>query len=238
MPRIAHCLTGEKVRHGRSHLLAMTLVAGSLWAQPGSISTTTVPKAISGPAVFDAGGNLYFFQFGPVTAGAVQTQNGGGSCLTGRGVPGPCSDAYVGKVDGAGNLVFGTNLGGPTADQSTALAVDAAGNVFVTGFTGGSFPTTANAAIASSATAKAFAAKLSADGSRVLYSTYLPDTAAKPSAIAVDPQGNAYIAGTSGAGHAFVTKLSVDGSAFLYNVALAGTRQDAAGAILAHVCAF
>ncbi len=55
-------------------------------------------------------------------------------------------------------------MGGATADQSTALAVDAAGNVFVTGSTGGSFPTTANAAIAASTTAKAFAAKLSADG--------------------------------------------------------------------------
>jgi uncharacterized protein (TIGR03437 family) len=215
-------------------LLAVTLVVGSLWAQPGSLTTTPLP--VSGPAVFDAAGNLYFFQSGPATQGAAQTQRGGGECLFSNlffTSLGPCPDAYVGKVDGAGTLVFGTYLGGSTADQSTALAVDATGNVFVTGSTNGSFPTTANAAIAASSTAKAFAAKLSADGSRFLYSTYLPDTVAATSAIAVDPQGNAYIAGTSRTGHAFVLKLSADGSTLLYNVSLAGTGEDAANAIMA-----
>jgi uncharacterized protein (TIGR03437 family) len=213
----------------------MTIVVSGLWAQSGGI-TATIPAPVYGPVVFDAAGNLYFFDFGPVTAGAAQTQKGGGECYTSNGffsVLGPCSDAYVGKVDSAGNRVFGTYLGGATADQSTALAVDAAGNVFVTGSTGGSFPTTAKAAIATSTTAKAFAAKLSADGSRVLYATYLPDAVETTSAIALDPQGNAYIAGTSSAGHAFVMKVSADGSAFLYNAALAGTRQDAPNAIRA-----
>jgi hypothetical protein len=173
----------------------------TLWAQPGSITTkpiaTTPP--VAGPAVFDAAGNIYFFKFGPVTAGAAQTQNGGGTCLpgTGLGVPGPCPDAYIDKVDSAGSLMFGTYLGAQPRINRPQLAVDAAGNVIVTGLTGGSFPTTANAAITASRTAKAFAAKLSANGSRVLYATYLPDAAAAASAIAVDPQGNAYIAGAS-----------------------------------------
>ena len=139
---------------------------------------------------------------------------------------GPCSDAYLNKIDASGNLVWGTYLGGPTADETTAVAVDSAGNVYITGTTGGSFPTTAKAAVAASTTATAFAAKISADGSSVLYSTYLPATAATPSAIAVDAHGNAHIAGTSSSGHAFAAKLSADGSAFLYNVALAGSKQD------------
>jgi uncharacterized protein (TIGR03437 family) len=216
------------------------LLAGSLWAQPGSIAT--VPLPTTGPAVFDAAGNLYSFGSGPVTPGAVQTQNGGGNCWLDIGFsvrprPSllalvPCSDAYVGKVDPSGNLVWGTYLGGPTADVATALAVDSAGNVFIAGTTGGSFPTTANAAIAFSQSATAFAAKISADGSRLLYSTYLPDTAARPAAIAIDPQGNAYIAGLSSAAHAFVVKLNADGSAFQYDVSLAGSNLDAAGAIL------
>ncbi len=149
----------------------------------------------------------------------------------------PCPDAYVAKVDPSGNLLWGTYLGGPTYDQATALAVDGAGSVFVIGATGGSFPTTPNAAIPVSTTSTAFAAKISADGSRLLYSTYLPDTAAGPSAIAIDPQGNAYIAGSSSTtqlfdSHAFVLKLSADGSSFLYHVSLAGSNQDAAGPIL------
>jgi uncharacterized protein (TIGR03437 family) len=82
-------------------------------------------------------------------------------------------------------------------------------------------------------TAKTFAAKLSADGTRLLYSTYLPDTAATTSAIAVDSQGNAYIAGTTQMGHAFLLKLSADGAAILYNTAFGGTGKDAALAVAA-----
>jgi len=72
---------GETVRHGRGLLLATTLVVGSLWAQPASITTTPAP--VFGAAVFDAAGNLYFFAFGPVTAGAAQ--NGGGTSLISNG---------------------------------------------------------------------------------------------------------------------------------------------------------
>jgi uncharacterized protein (TIGR03437 family) len=187
-----------------------------------------------GRAQFDAAGNLYFFQQGPVTAGSAQPDTGGGTCLFSNGFfsfPGTCTDAYAGKVDSSGKQVFGTYLGGSTNDQTTALAVDGSGNVYITGVTGGSFRTTTNAALAVSASATAFAAKLSADGSRVVYSTYLPDTAASPSAIAVDGQGNAYVAGRSNSSHAFVLKLSSDGSKILYNVTLAGSQQDSASAI-------
>jgi uncharacterized protein (TIGR03437 family) len=216
-----------------SGLAALMLLAGQLGAQPASITSTAVP--VFGPVVSDAAGSLYFFDHGPVTGGAAQTRNGGGTCPFSNGFFsffGPCPDAYVGKLDRSGNQVFGTYLGGATADQTTAIAVDGAGNVFLTGSTGGSFPTTANSANAASQTAKAFAAKISADGSRVLYSTYLPDTAASASAIAVDAQGNAYIGGKTSAGHAFVVKVSADGSAFLYHVALGGTNQDAAAAVV------
>ena len=233
--RVAYRLTRETVRHGKIALLAIVFLASNLRAQPGSI--TNSPQPVFESAVFDGAGNQYYFGTqGPVTAGAAQTQNGGGTCLFSNGFfgfPGPCTDAYVGKVDGAGNPVFGTFLGGSTNDRATALAVDAAGNIFFTGSTDGSFPTTANAASTASNGAKVFAVKLSADGSRVLYSTYLPDTVATASAIALDTQGNAYIAGTSSTGHAYVVKLSPDGSAFLYNVSLGGTKQDSAAAVLA-----
>jgi uncharacterized protein (TIGR03437 family) len=199
-------------------------------AQPGNLTNLRVP--LSGPTVFDGAGNMYSIGGGPVTAGAAQTQSGGGLCQYSFGDIQVCPDAYVGKTGGSGNIIFGTLLGGPESDQATALAVDASQNVYVAGSTGGSFPTTANAAIGVSTTAKAFAAKLSADGSSFLYSTYLPATVASTSAIAVDAQGNAYIAGTTSAGHACVLKLSADGSAFLYNVSLAGSGQDSAAAIL------
>jgi uncharacterized protein (TIGR03437 family) len=135
------------------------------------------------------------------------------------------------KVDPSGNKIWGTLLGGPTADIGTALAVDADGNVAFTGSTGGQFPTTPGAAIGASTGATVFAAKVTADGSRFLYSTYLPESLATSSAIAVDAAGNAYIAGKTSAGHAFVLKLSADGSTIDYNVTLAGSGADAATAI-------
>ena len=229
---VPRCLTRETVGHARSFAIALTFLAGPLIAQ--SAGFVAIPTF--GASIFDAAGNLYTIGSGPVTPGAAQTQNGGGTCLLSNGFFGyvsPCPDAYVGKVDVTGKLVFGTYLGGTTYDQATAIAVDAAGNVYLTGTTGGSFPTTANAAIPVSATASGFAAKLSADGSTVLYSTYLPTTAARPTAIAVDPQGNAYIAGTTNPGHAFVMKLSADGSTFAYNVPMAGSKAETPGAIAA-----
>lgn len=210
------------------------LLVTRLAAQPASLTTIPQPSLL-GPEIFDSSGNLFAFGGGPVTPGAAQTRNGGGQCLVSNGFFGalqPCSDAYVGKVDPNGNLIFGTWLGGPTADATTALAFDPAGNVLFTGTTGGSFPTTPNAAISAGTTSTAFAAKLSPDGTRVLYSTYLPASAATPAAIALDAQDNAYIAGTSATGHAFILKLSPDGSTFLYNVSLAGTNQEAASTLV------
>jgi len=135
------------------------------------------------------------------------------------------------KVDPSGNQIWGTLLGGPTRDKGTALAIDASGNVVLTGSTDGQFPTTSGAAIESSASAKAFAAKIKADGSEFLYSTYLPEFAASSSAIALDAGGNAYIGGETSAGRAFVLKLSADGSTIDYTVTLGGGGADAITAI-------
>jgi uncharacterized protein (TIGR03437 family) len=218
--------------------VAACLGALNLGAQPsaGSMVTHTLP--IYGGSVIDPAGNVYSFSYGgtgTVTSGAAQTQPGGGTCgFTGPGpgiTSGPCTDVYLGKVDSTGSLVYGTYLGGPTSEKATALAVDSAGSVYVTGTTGGSFPTTPNAAIAASTSSTLFAAKLSADGSRFLYATYLPTSMLSTSAIAADAQGNAFVAGETKAGHAYILKLSPDGSTFLYTTALSGTKFEAVSAV-------
>lgn len=225
----------------RLKCVAVLLIATmSAAAQSVPASIVTIDQPTSGQAVFDAAGNVYYLST-LTTQGAAQTQPGGGTCYFNTGyigpVPEPCSDAGVAKVDSAGNLVWGTLLGGPTADDGAALAVDSAGNVVLTGYTGGQFPTTAGAAIpsftpTSSTSSSGFAAKISADGTKFLYSTYLPTGEAQPIAIAVDAQSNAYIAGHTNTGHAFVMKLSADGSIILYNVVFAGSSgEDAAVAI-------
>jgi len=177
-------LSSAAFRHSR--VVIVGLMAASLNAQPATL--VTIPQPTSGPAVFDAAGNLYY-RSGPTTPGAAQTRPGGGTCFMNAfpigGIPQPCPDAGVVKVDSAGNVVFGTLLGGDAADQTTAIAVDGDGNIYFAGTTNmngilGTFPTTPNAAFPASTKAHAFAAKLSADGSRFLYVTCLPDTVDAP----------------------------------------------------------
>jgi uncharacterized protein (TIGR03437 family) len=212
-------------------LLALTTIAA---AQSVPASETTIQQPGSGQAAFDVQGNAYFFG-GPVTAGAAQTQPGGGTCSEATGfigdIPAPCPDVSVIKVDPSGKELWGTLLGGQTADTGTALVIDSSGNILLTGATGGQFPTTPGAAIVSSITATVFAAKISADGSKIIYSTYLPASLAVSSSIAVDAAGNAYISGKTSSGHAFVLKLSPDGATILYLVTLGGGGADAGTAI-------
>lgn len=224
----------KRLGGGAIRLIALIFVsaAGAIaQSVPASINTIQQPSA--GHPVFDASGNTYYLSGSP-TAGAAQTQSGGGACI---GQAGPrigvvlCPDASVIKVGPSGNQIWGTLLGGPTADKGTALAIDPDGNVAFTGSTGGQFPTTPGAAIVSSTSATVFAAKVTADGSKVLYSTYLPGWMVSSSCIAVDAAGSAYIAGKTIEGHAFVLKLSADGSTINYTVNLAGSGADAATAI-------
>jgi len=216
-------------------LIALICVsAASAIAQsvPGTISTIQQPSL--GHPVFDTSGNTYYLS-GPPTAGAAQTRAGGGLCFGNGGfhgpVPVPCPPASMIKVDPSGNEIWGTLMGGPGPDNGTALAIDANGSVAVTGSTSGQFPTTPGAAIESSPSATGFAAKVSADGTKFLYSTYLQNWMVAPSCIALDAAGSTYIAGKTYDGHVFVIKLSADGSAIIYTLYLAGSGADTATAI-------
>jgi len=215
-------------------------------AQPlaGSIKTYTLSLP-RGPSAVDVAGNVYsttsVMPPATTTPGAAQTQPGGGTCsliVPPAGYPAPCYQAYIAKSDGSGNTVFATYLGGASNSNGEAIAVDTLGNIYVAGTTGSSFPTTAHAAIPASSSNATFAAKLSADGSKFLYVTFLPANMAAVNSIAVDAQGNAYIAGATStdygiAMHASVVKLSADGSTVVYTKVLAGSDQDSASSVAA-----
>ena len=71
----------------------------------------------------------------PTTANAPQIAYGGGY-----------SDAFIAKLDSSGTaLTYSTYLGGPGEDAGHGIAADGNGNVYVTGYTYGSFPTTPGA---------------------------------------------------------------------------------------------
>jgi hypothetical protein len=138
----------------------------------------------------------------PITPGALdRTLNGG-------------RDGFVAKLNATGDgLVYSTYLGGDSWDYCFCLAIDEVGSAYVGGFTHGDFPITPGAAQPDfGGLGDGFAVKLSPDGSRMLYSTYLggPDYESIPG-IAVDDAGNAYLGGRG------VAKLNADGSAFIYH---------------------
>ena len=242
----------------RTTLLAFSLVAlasQSKGAAP-SLSTINLPASLTyiSATAFDSDGNVYFTGETtgslPVTAGAAQSTFGGGMCTYSfivPGIPEPCPDAFAAKVNGqTGAIVWATYLGGNNNDAGTGIAVDPSGNVYVTGYSFGNFNVTPNSYNPSSVPAL-FVSKISADGSKLLYSTLIPGAPPEaPSypnggfspqpAIAVDAHGNAYVTGpvSSQSGFpsgAMVSELNANGSALVYSVFLGGAAQTSAIAV-------
>lgn len=143
-------------------------------------------------------------------------------------------------------LSYSTYLG--SNDQGFAIAVDLSGNAYVTGITNSTrLPTGSDA----------FVTKLNAEGSALVYSTYLGGSDSDSGAgIAVDAAGNAYVTGTTestdfpttlgafqpifGGGSisgrskpsdAFVTKIDAAGSTLIYSTFLGGLGNDNASGI-------
>jgi len=177
-------------------------------------------------------------------------------------------DAFVAKFDSSGtNVIYLSYIGGSVGDTATALAVDASGNAYITGWTeSGNFPR-ANAIFNQIKgvpypppfdnyyPAEAFVTKLGPLGTNLIYSTYLGGNYIdQGTGIAVDPAGNAYVAGftqspnfptanvTSPFSHfddvypendAFVTKIGPAGTNLIYSMYLGGSKPDQATDIAA-----
>jgi len=200
--------------------------------------------------VVDAAGNVYLSggtrssNF-PVTPGAFQT--------TLRGA----SDAFVAKLNPAGDqLLYSTYLGGTREEgfEGGGLALDAAGQAYVTGVTDSlDFPTSRSTFQRSfgGGSSDAFVSKLNADGTRLVYSTYLGGfDLDQGQGIAVDSAGRAYVTGRTRSPNlvihnayqsfrrstlddAFLTKFSALGDLVTYSTFLGGSGNEAAHGIAA-----
>jgi hypothetical protein len=176
----------------------------------------------------------------PTTSNAYQTAYAGSG------------DAFVTKLSADGSaLVYSTLLGGSGYDGGRAIALDASGAAYVTGFTlSNAFPTTAGVVqSALNGTEDAFVTKLSSDGSKMVYSTYLGGSGIDASyGIAVGSNGYAYVAGftvspdfptttgaiqvANGSGREpFVAALNATGSQLAYSTYIGGSNGDGAYAI-------
>lgn len=168
----------------------------------------------------------------PISAGAYQGSKKPGS-----------AQVYVSKIEpDSERLIYTAILG---VGSSVGIATDAEGNAYVTGAQKGDFPVTLTVPAVG---AGSYIAKLSPDGTRLVYGVLL-NGAASATAIAVDAGGAAYITGTtprtlpttgnayqrtfpgSSSATGFVAKLNADGKAFGYITYLGGVNS-AAGVTL------
>ncbi len=165
----------------------------------------------------------------PTTPGAFDISHNGGP------------DAFVTKVSADGSsLVYSTFLGGNSIEQAQGVALDSLGRPVVVGRTnGGTFPTTPGAFDTTfNGSTDAFVAKLTADGSSLLYSTFLAGSLIDEAQdVAIDIHDRPVVVGQTEGGSfpttpsafdtthngdcdAFVTNLSADGSSLVYSTFL------------------
>ncbi|MBK8312982.1 MAG: SBBP repeat-containing protein [Acidobacteria bacterium] len=196
------------------------------------------------------------FEGFPTTPGAYKTR----PCATNS-----CSyDAFVVKLNPTGSaLVFSTLLGGNKDESASGIALDKTGNIYVTGSTSSpDFPTTPGAYDRTCGTDgkcnvpenpplilltdDAYVTKLNSTGTSLIYSTFIGGKewdSIGLQEIAVDDQGNAYIAGTTASmdfpttpgcfqavpgvmADAYAVKLNPQGSALVYSTFIGGNGVD------------
>jgi YD repeat-containing protein len=188
----------------------------------------------------DSDGNVYIVgttsstSF-PTTTGSFQTSLAGGS------------DAFVTKLNSDGKGVsYSTYIGGSAStDEGNGIAVDSNGAAYIVGRTlSSNYPTTSGAFDQVNSGSEAFITKLSADGTALVYSTFLGVGNTQGFHIALNDAGNAYIVGqtqdssfptTSGAYDqtinwnnygaiydGFVTELNTSGTALVFSTFLGG----------------
>jgi YVTN family beta-propeller protein len=160
----------------------------------------------------------------------------------------PPASGSPAQAAAASDLIYSTFIGSNIYfDSSEDVAIDNAGYAYITGRAYTTFPTTPGVfdPTIDGFFNDAFVAKLSPDGSSLVYSTFLGGDSYAESgfAIAIDGAGNAYVTGytvstdfpttpgafdhdLSGNHDGFVAKLNSNGTALLYSSFLGGNGED------------
>jgi hypothetical protein len=148
-------------------------------------------------------------------------------------------------IDPSVSYAYSTYLGGSGNDEGQAISFDGTGAAYVTGeTTSANFPVTGTSTL--TGTQNVFVTKIAADGSSLVYSTYVGGNHSDSgNSIAVDASGNAFVAGGTssttfpvmpagafqttlkGATNGFVFELGSSGT-LTYSTYLGGTGSDVA----------
>jgi len=208
----------------------------------------TIPRfEVAGAPVRLEGGKLFAaFSRGPwilpLSSDGAVSVNGQTGVLEPAGLP------DISKAAGGG-LVWSTYIGGINIDEGESVLRDAAGSVYISGETQSLFFPTAPGPFEAPHAVEAFAAKMDADGTSLLYLTVFNyDVEDWAPALALDGDGNAYLAGrtdstdfvttagayqenNNGSFDAFLIKLDPDGKV-VYSTLLGGAEDEITGDLL------
>jgi uncharacterized repeat protein (TIGR01451 family) len=201
----------------------------------GNLTDSATSLDIGGDDLITFAGSTASANFPVVNA--FQTALGGGT------------DGFVVKLNASGGAaVYATFLGGLSADSATALAVGADGAAYVTGSTQSqNFPVfnamQPGCASCAGFTNDAYLTKLNANGSGLVYSTYLGGSSTDNGlAVRVDAQNRVYVGGSTlsqnfplldavqpaygGGTDGFVSQIKADGSGLIYSTFFGGQSTD------------
>jgi uncharacterized protein (TIGR03437 family) len=234
-----------------SHAFVMKVSAQGLVVWSTYLASSGDDRAYA--IAVDPAGNVYVGGTTGSSNGAVDFPTTPGAAFR---TTSAAASGFVAKLNPSGSaLVYSTLV--PGIVETVGIALDAAGAVYVCGVASASFAATAGAYQTLGGPSHAAVAKLSPDGSGLVYATFLGGSGTETAAaIAVDPAGSAYVAGSTtssdfptsaGAfqstnrskpdssnikGTAFVAKLNPTGTALLYSTLLGGSGNEYVNQIL------
>ena len=229
---------------GATYIAGSTATGGVSWgfvSKVNSAGTATVYTVYFGSGVCNAAANGIAVDSlkNAIVTGFYVQQDLAGACNV--------KQVLGAKINPAGNAFVYQLVWGGGQDSGNAVALDGAGNAYFTGSTDGDFPTTAGVIFPSGwFTKDAFITKLSPTGAAI-YSTYLGGGRSDEGlAIAVDTNGNAYVAGATSSGDwtttagavqttmpnpneaGFVTIVNATATQILYSTFLGGSSRERA----------
>jgi len=231
-PSNAQCAFVSKLNTNGTALLYSSFLGGSSFDTGNAITTDSTGAAY-------VAGDAQSADF-PTTSNAFQPIK-----------PGHGASGFVSKINASGtSLLYSTYLGGSSGSSIHGIAVNSLGNAYVAGITSDTdFPVTGNALQTTyHGEGDGFIAQLNPSGTQLMYATYLGGTYIDSiNSIALDPAGNAVVAGDSGSTDfpltpgalqnelrsrdAFVARLNPEGTELLYSTFLGGGWNDSAQSI-------